>query len=56
MPVHSMTGFARTEGASELLSWYWELRSVNGKGFDLRLRLPQGLEALEPKLRAFGLQ
>ena len=54
MPVHSMTGFARTEGGSEFLSWYWELRSVNGKGFDLRLRLPQGLEALEPKLRASG--
>lgn len=54
MPVHSMTGFARTEGGSELLSWYWELRSVNGKGFDLRLRLPQGLEALEPKLRSLG--
>ena len=51
MRVHSMTGFARTEGGSERASWYWELRSVNGKGFDLRLRLPQGLEALEPKLR-----
>jgi uncharacterized protein (TIGR00255 family) len=54
MPVHSMTGFARTEGGSDLVSWYWELRSVNGKGFDLRLRLPQGLESLEPKLRTLG--
>ncbi len=54
MPVHSMTGFARTEGGSELVSWYWELRSVNGKGFDLRLRLPLGLERLEPKLRELG--
>jgi uncharacterized protein (TIGR00255 family) len=54
MPVHSMTGFARTEGGSDLVSWYWELRSVNGKGFDLRLRLPQGLESLEAKLRTLG--
>ena len=54
MPVHSMTGFARIDGGSELVSWYWELRSVNGKGFDLRLRLPQGLDSLEPKLRSLA--
>lgn len=54
MAVSSMTGFARVEGAGEEAAWYWELRSVNGKGFDLRLRLPQGLEALEPKLRALA--
>ena len=56
MAVSSMTGFARTEGAGEAASWFWELRSVNGKGFDLRLRLPPGLEALEPKLRALAAQ
>ena len=48
-----MTGFARSEGLalSGSLSWEWELRSVNGKGLDVRLRLPPGLEALEPKVR-----
>ena len=47
----SMTGFARTEGAEAGLAWAWELRSVNGRTFDLRLRLPPGLDALEPALR-----
>jgi uncharacterized protein (TIGR00255 family) len=42
-----MTGFARTEGQVDGLSWVWELRSVNGKSFDLRLRLPPGWDALE---------
>ena len=42
-----MTGFARTEGQIDGLSWAWELRSVNGKSFDLRLRLPPGWEAFE---------
>lgn len=56
MAVSSMTGFSRTEGSGENASWFWELRSVNGKGFDLRLRLPPGLEALEPKLRAVAVK
>ncbi|KUO60434.1 MAG: hypothetical protein APF80_06100 [Alphaproteobacteria bacterium BRH_c36] len=56
MAVSSMTGFARTEGAGQAAAWFWELRSVNGKGFDLRLRLPPGLESLEPKLRAMATQ
>ncbi len=47
----SMTGFARTDGASAGLSWAWELRSVNGRGLDVRLRLPPGLDGLEPALR-----
>ncbi len=47
----SMTGFARTEGSAAGLSWAWELRSVNGRGLDLRLRLPPGWDALEPALR-----
>ena len=51
MPICSMTGFARVEGSSAVANWYWELRSVNGKGFDMRLRLPYGFESLEPKLR-----
>ena len=51
MPLASMTGFARTEDAVAGLSWAWELRSVNGRGLDVRLRLPPGFDALEPALR-----
>jgi uncharacterized protein (TIGR00255 family) len=47
----SMTGFARSAGTVEGLAWAWELRSVNGRGLDLRLRLPQGFDALESALR-----
>ena len=51
MPIASMTGFARSEGAVEGTAWAWELRSVNGRGLELRFRLPGGLDGLEPKLR-----
>ncbi|MXN46960.1 YicC family protein [Shinella kummerowiae] len=51
MTLQSMTGFARVEGTSGRSRWAWELRSVNGKGLDLRLRLPPGLEALEADVR-----
>jgi uncharacterized protein (TIGR00255 family) len=50
-PLASMTGFARTEGTAEGMSWIWELRSVNGRGLDIRLRLPPGFDALEAGLR-----
>lgn len=51
--LRSMTGFAAQRGAGEGgYGWAWEMRAVNGKGFDLRLRLPDGLEPLEQKLRA----
>ena len=46
-----MTGFARTEGAVETLTWAWELRAVNGRGLELRFRLPPGWDALEPVYR-----
>ncbi len=49
--VASMTGFARTAGGIDGLAWAWELRSVNGRGLDIRLRLPPGFDALEPSLR-----
>ncbi len=52
----SMTGFARTEGRADGLIWAWELRSVNGRGLDLRLRLPPGWDALEPGLREAASQ
>jgi len=51
MPLQSMTGFARREGTSGRYRWAWELRSVNGKGLDLRLRLPTGTEHLEADVR-----
>ncbi|MFT2211619.1 YicC/YloC family endoribonuclease [Rhizobium giardinii] len=51
MPLQSMTGFARREGTSGRYRWAWELRSVNGKGLDLRLRLPTGTEHLEVDVR-----
>jgi len=49
--LSGMTGFARTEGAHENLSWVWEVRSVNGKGLDVRFRLPGGYERFEAKAR-----
>ena len=50
-PLASMTGFARTDGAHGAVRWTWELRSVNGKGLDIRPRLPNGFDALEAPLR-----
>jgi len=45
--VASMTGYARAEGRDSLTSWVWEAKSVNGRGFDLRLRLPSGHDGLD---------
>ena len=47
MALSSMTGFARSSGASGPYTFEWELKSVNAKGFDLRLRLPSGWDELE---------
>jgi uncharacterized protein (TIGR00255 family) len=52
MALSSMTGFARRHGAAGPYGWVWEIRSVNAKGLDLRLRLPPGWDAIEPALRA----
>lgn len=51
MAIQSMTGFARHEGEAEGCRFIWELRSVNGKGLDVRLRLPQGFDSLEQPVR-----
>jgi uncharacterized protein (TIGR00255 family) len=51
MSIKSMTGFARTEGRAGSETWHWELRSVNARGLDVRLRLPSGAELLEPQIR-----
>lgn len=42
-----MTGFARCEGDADGTHWVWEIRSVNGKGLDIRLRLPSGFDRLD---------
>ncbi|HJU16498.1 MAG TPA: YicC/YloC family endoribonuclease [Stellaceae bacterium] len=52
MGVVSMTGFARAEGDDNGLAWIWEVKSVNGRSLDLRVRLAAGFDALEPRLRA----
>ena len=52
MALSSMTGFARGHGVSGPYAWAWEVKSVNGKGLDLRLRLPPGWDAIEAPVRA----
>jgi len=52
MALSSMTGFARSHGASGTYSWSWELKSVNAKGLELRFRLPSGFDAVEVAARA----
>jgi uncharacterized protein (TIGR00255 family) len=51
MALSSMTGFARGHGVSGSYGWAWELKSVNAKGLDLRLRLPPGWDAVEIPVR-----
>lgn len=52
MTISGMTGFARAEGEHAGQRWIWEVKSVNGRGLDLKLRLPPGWDALEPAARA----
>ena len=51
MALSSMTGFARSHGTSGPYSFEWELKSVNAKGFDLRMRLPPGFDEIETVAR-----
>ncbi len=51
MALSSMTGFARGHGVSGAYAWDWELKSVNAKGLELRLRLPPGWESIEGPVR-----
>jgi uncharacterized protein (TIGR00255 family) len=52
MTLSSMTGFARADGVAAAYAWAWELKSVNAKGIDLRLRLPPGWDVVEVPVRA----
>ncbi|MGE0739714.1 MAG: YicC/YloC family endoribonuclease [Hyphomonadaceae bacterium] len=56
MTISGMTGFARTEGEHAGLRWIWEVKSVNGRGLDLKLRTPSGFDALEPLARQAASQ
>jgi len=51
MALVSMTGFAEAQGSREGMRWRWEVKSVNGRGLDLRLRMPPGYDAIEPMAR-----
>lgn len=52
MTISGMTGFARAEGEHAGLRWVWEVKSVNGRALDLKLRTPSGYDVLEPAARA----
>ncbi len=54
MPISSMTGFARTQGAQGAWRWHWEVRSVNSRGLDVRVRVPEGFEGLEQPARVLA--
>ncbi len=49
--LHSMTGFATLKGEQGAYGWTWDMRGVNAKGLDLRLRVPDWIEGLEPAVR-----
>ncbi|MDM7983567.1 MAG: YicC/YloC family endoribonuclease [Maricaulis sp.] len=49
--LSGMTGFARAEGQHENVRWVWEVRSVNGKGLEVRSRVPSGHDGLDLKIR-----
>jgi uncharacterized protein (TIGR00255 family) len=56
MALSSMTGFACSHGVSGPYAWSWEIKSVNAKGLDLRLRLPPGWDAIEAPARKRGTE
>ncbi|MEZ5855250.1 MAG: YicC/YloC family endoribonuclease [Hyphomicrobiaceae bacterium] len=51
MTVQSMTGFARADGKANGFAFHWEVRSVNGRGLDVRFRIPPGYDGMEAVLR-----
>ncbi|MCF4129243.1 YicC/YloC family endoribonuclease [Methylobacterium sp. SyP6R] len=52
MSIASMTGFARETGTTGPAHWAWELKSVNGRGLEVRVRVPTGLDAVGEEARA----
>lgn len=51
MALKSMTGFARSAGALAPWRWSWEIKAVNARGLDLRVRVPSGFDAVEAEAR-----
>ena len=54
MALVSMTGFAEAHGSHDGARWRWEVKSVNGRGLELRLRLPPGFDGMEPAARVLA--
>src|SRR5947199_3894567 len=54
MALVSMTGFADARGLHNGLRWRWEAKSVNGRGLDLRFRIPPGFDGLEAGARTLA--
>ena len=52
MAVNSMTGFARAAGSNGEWRWAFEIKSVNAKGLDLRLRMPPPFDRVEAEARS----
>ncbi|MFQ6548349.1 YicC/YloC family endoribonuclease [Aestuariibius sp. 2305UL40-4] len=49
--IQSMTAYATARGENTRFAWQWDLRGVNARGLDIRLRLPDGAEALDQPVR-----
>lgn len=56
MSLVSMTGFAEARGAFETMRWRWEVKSVNGRGLDLRMRMPPGFDGIEAAARMLATE
>lgn len=56
MALISMTGFAEARGQQGALRWRWEVRSVNGRSLDIRVRVPSGFESLEAAARTLATE
>jgi uncharacterized protein (TIGR00255 family) len=54
MTIVSMTGFAEAHGSRDGARWRWEVKSVNGRGLDVRLRMPQGFDGIESAVRTIA--
>ncbi len=52
MTLKSMTGFSRASGERGAWRWAWEMKTVNAKGLDVRLRTPAPFDAIENEARA----
>ena len=56
MALVSMTGFAESSGSADTLRWRWEVKSVNGRSLDIRLRIPPGYDGLDAPARTLATE